>query len=362
MGSVKDLVVFSEPTRDKSGVGAFRFTNDYSVFDWGKMPDPVPYSGASRCMMGAYFFEQLNNAGVRTHYIGLGENADHAYTVAEAAGPMNTMMIELVRVIKPLPVVRDGKVEYDYSFFTKAQKRSEGNFVIPAEIIYRNTLPRGSSVFRRLRDPNDPLTLAEMGLAEEPQEGQRLSSPFFDVSTKFEEYDRYPGWAVMQRLMGLSNTEKQEASRFLTTANSYITEGVSRAGLQNDDGKIELGYDPNRRLMIVDALGTLDECRFTYPLNSERIDMSKEIPRQWYRYKQPDWVEQIDAAKKSGEEDWKSLVKSRPEPMPRQLVEMLSYVYASVANAVLERQVFDAPTLDEVARDYQRFRDSGSWR
>ena len=155
----------------------------------------------------------------------------------------------------------------------------------------------------------------------------------------------------------MSDAEKQDAFRLLNSANRYITEGVARAGLQNDDGKIELAFDPYRNLMVADALGTLDECRFTYNLNGERIDMSKEIPRQWHRYAQPEWLAQIDAAKKSGEKDWKALVSIHPQPMPPALVEMMSHVYGAAANAVLQRQMFNVPTLDEAARDYQRFRE-----
>ena len=357
MDSVKDLVVFTEPTRDKSGVGAFRFTNDYSVFDWGKMPDKVPYSGASRCMMSSYFFEQLEGDHIPTHYIGLGENIDRPYTVTEATRPMDSMMIEVVQVVKPKAIVRGKKVRYDYSFFNDARRNDEGNFVIPAEIIYRNTLPRGSSVFRRLRDEKDPLTLAEMGLEEEPYEGQRLDQPFFDVSTKFEEYDRYPGWNTMRRLSGLTMKEYREIIGMLSAGNRHITEGVARAGLQNDDGKIEVIFNPYRQPKIGDTLGTLDECRFTYDLNGERIDISKEIPRQWHRYAQPEWVAQISKAKESGEKDWKALVTIQPEPMPPALVEMMSHVYGAAANAVLQRNIFDVPTLDEVARNYQRFRE-----
>ena len=357
MGSVKDFVVEKAPTAGEMGGGKLVFSGRYSVFDWGEMPDSIPHAGASRCMTSAYFFERLNQRGERTHYVGLGDNIDHPYSSAELREPLNTMQVNLVRVVKPVATIQSGKVNYDYSFFDEAQKNGEGNFVVPGEFIYRNVLGRGSSVFRRLRDPNDPLTLEEMGLTKEPQEGQRLSPSYRDISTKFEKFDRYLGWAVMQRLMGLSDAEKQEALRLLDVANAEITGGVSRAGLQNDDGKKELGFDTSRKLMVVDALGTLDECRYTYPLNGDRIDLSKEIPRQWYRYKQPEWVAQIDAAKKSGVEDWKSLVAIQPEPMPVALVEMLSHVYASVANAVLQRQLFDAPPLGEVAKEYQRFRE-----
>ena len=47
----------------------------------------------------------------------------------------------------------------------------------------------------------------------------------------------------------------------------------SNAGLKNEDGKIELAFDDKRKLMVVDVVGTLDECRFTY----EGVHVSKEV-------------------------------------------------------------------------------------
>lgn len=39
MGSVKDLAVLKEPAGTETGTGRFIFSDRYSVFDWGEMPD-----------------------------------------------------------------------------------------------------------------------------------------------------------------------------------------------------------------------------------------------------------------------------------------------------------------------------------
>ena len=55
--------------------------------------------------------------------------------------------------------------------------------------------------------------------------------------------------------------------------------------------------------MIVDVVGTLDECRFTY----DGMHVSKEIARQFY--KKTSWYNDLEQAKKEAEakgiEDWK---------------------------------------------------------
>ena len=71
MGSVKDLEVIQKPTEASMGVGRFHFSDRYSVFDWGEMPDQIDAKGAALCLMGAYCFEKLEDAGIKTHYKGL---------------------------------------------------------------------------------------------------------------------------------------------------------------------------------------------------------------------------------------------------------------------------------------------------
>jgi phosphoribosylaminoimidazole-succinocarboxamide synthase len=56
MGSVKDLVVLKQPEGKIPGIGRFIFSDRYSVFDWGEMPDHIEYKGKSICISTAHFF------------------------------------------------------------------------------------------------------------------------------------------------------------------------------------------------------------------------------------------------------------------------------------------------------------------
>ncbi|HOK57378.1 MAG TPA: phosphoribosylaminoimidazolesuccinocarboxamide synthase, partial [bacterium] len=53
MGSVKDLSVIKLPEDGKSGIGRFIFSDRYSVFDWGEMPDHIIDKGKSMCISTA---------------------------------------------------------------------------------------------------------------------------------------------------------------------------------------------------------------------------------------------------------------------------------------------------------------------
>lgn len=86
MGSVKDLIVLEHPEKPKSGKGRFVFSNRYSVFDWGEMPNHIEHKGRALCMLGAYFFEKLERMNVKAHYLGVVRN-DRASFLQETDKP-----------------------------------------------------------------------------------------------------------------------------------------------------------------------------------------------------------------------------------------------------------------------------------
>jgi phosphoribosylaminoimidazole-succinocarboxamide synthase len=345
MGSVKDLEVIRKPTRDRMGVGRFIFSDRYSVFDWGKMPDLIEGKGQALCMTGAYCFERLEERGVRTHYRGLVDQNGRVVRFDELKEPSNVMEINLVNVYRPKTVVKEGKLVYDYSVYTSSLR----NCLIPLEIIYRNGLPEGSSVFKRLEQ--GLVTAKELGLDHYPKAGERLAKPIFDASTKLEDKDRYVTWEEAKGLAGLAYGEVVEVQSLLLKVDNMINELADRAGLVNEDGKIELAFDPERRLMVVDVVGTLDECRFSY----DRLHVSKEIARQFYR--KTSWFMHVEEAKrkaeKEGIEDWKKLVKTQPPRLEITLETIISKLYMTTANELTGRRMFDTPDLPEIVKEYK---------
>ncbi len=344
MGSVKDLTVIKNPTEAESGRGRFCFSDRYSVFDWGEMPDTLAGKGASLCITSAYFFEKLARLGVKTHYLGLVEEGVDRQS-PELKNPTNTMEVKLLRIIQP--AVRGGN--YDYSVYSEKMS----NCLIPLEIIYRNALPVGSSVFRRLK--SGELSLAELELREPPEPGQVLEKPFFDVSTKLEVSDRYLTWEEAAKISGLGIEAIDKVKRTAELVNQVITEAVSRIGLCNEDGKIELGWDESGDLIVVDALGTLDECRFTY----QGLPVSKEIARIFYRT--TDWFKEIERAKKEEKINWKELVPTEPPVLPGRLKALITLIYKAFAQELTEREWFGKiPPLKELLVEIREWVKSGT--
>jgi len=334
MGSVKDLEVIKDAQGLTAGLGRFSFSDRYSIFDWGEMPDLIDGKGAALCMTSAYFFEKLEACGIKTHYAGVVEDGK-AKKLSELKGPQSEMEISLVRVVRP--TFADGR--YDYSVFTKEKT----NLLIPLEVIYRNSLPEGSSVFRRLKDGS--LKLADIGMTEMPSAGTVLKTPILDCSTKLESSDRYMGWNEAQEISGMTKAEIEAIKNAVVEINSLITNEAKKVGLTNEDGKVEFGYNGNRELVLLDTLGTLDECRFTFG----GMPVSKEILRMHYR--DTPWHNEVEAAKKFGP-GWKSQVKSAPSKMPPQLKKLISQVYKASCNEITGREWFKGvPKLQDVLRE-----------
>ncbi|MCL1976845.1 MAG: phosphoribosylaminoimidazolesuccinocarboxamide synthase [Candidatus Bathyarchaeota archaeon] len=349
MGSVKDLHVITPATCATMGLGRFDFSDRFSVFDWGEMPDHIDGKGAALAVMGAYCFEQLERVGVRTHYRGLVNESGKAVRVGELKDPSNVMEITLVNVYRPKITTENGKFFRDYSVYTSELK----NCLIPLELIYRNGLPEGSSVFKCLAQGR--ITLQDIGLDHQPRPGETLEKPVFGVSTKLEESDRYITWLEAKQISGLSDSELTDIKAVLLKADEVVTQAAGNAGLKTVDGKIELAFDEKRKLMVVDVVGTLDECRFTYG----DIHVSKEVARQFY--KKTPWYADVEETKKHAEvngiKEWKTLCKSQPPKLDITLKRLISEMYMSVANEMTGLGLFDSPRLGDVISEYQEYMD-----
>ena len=143
LNSTKNLEIIEPPTATKDGVGIFEYTDNYTVFHYGRMPDLIPGKGEAICRMAVFNFTRLEAAGVPTHF-------------RRFIAP-NRIEFDLARVPDP----DAGPLPPD-----------AGNYLIPVQVLFRNELPQGSSVHRRLAAGG--LTPAEAGLRSIPAVGEKL--------------------------------------------------------------------------------------------------------------------------------------------------------------------------------------------
>ena len=330
--SVKEFRVSRAATPAALGEGAFFFTDAYSVFDWGPMPDAVPDKGASLCSMGAFNFELLEREGVPTHYRGVVED-DAIVPFAETTHPPREMAIDLTQV-PDLP--HEGR-DYDYDAFHEA---GASNYLIPLEVVFRNRVPVGSSL-RRRTDPADH----GLDLDEWPDETVALEDPIVEFSTKYEESDRYLDRAEADRIAGPASLEDLES--VARTVNRVVTDRAEAAGMVHQDGKIEcLFYEGEIR--VADVVGTFDENRFSY----DGTQLSKEVLRQYHKRTQPAWVEAVAAAKTEAKArdlaDWKALCDRSPDPLDPGVIEAVADLYRAGTNRYTDESIFaDAPSMDD---------------
>jgi len=338
MTSVKEFRIEEDATDDDLGRGSFVFTDDYSVFDWGKMPDQIPEKGASLCTMGAFNFELLESEGVPTHYRGVVENGD-VIPLEEASHPPWEMAIDLTQV-PDLP--HEGR-EYDYDHYHEAAGE---NYLVPLEIVFRNRVPVGSSLRRRTEPADHGLDFESW-----PDEAVDLDEPIVEFSTKYEESDRYLDRDEADVIAGVAAIDDLET--VAREVNRIITEQAESADLVHEDGKIECCYYQGE-IRVADVVGTFDENRFSY----EGTQLSKEVLRQYHKRTQPDWVEAVDAAKTEAKQediaDWKSLCEEDPEPLAEEVLETARDMYCAGANAYTGREFFDAPPLSSAIGAVQR--------
>ncbi len=318
MGSVKDLKVIEEPKEDKEGVGVFEFSDRYSIFDYGEMPDEIEGKGEALCLMGAYNFKELEKDGTKTHFIEL-EDRDK-------------MKVKMVNVI------------------TEGLPEDPKNMMVPLEIIYRNYLGEGSSVFRRL--DKGKIEPEDLGLESYPEVNEKLDPPIIDFSTKYEKFDRYfKNLEEVRDHTGFKQNRIDHIKEKALEINDFINQRAKELGWKHLDGKMETALDRNGELMLADVLGTLDEDRFEY----KGVKLSKEMLRRYYR--ETEWSEKIEEAKDNDlpKEDW-------PEPpeLPKRLIDFVSDMYKAACNAWTGEDHFDVKDLDELIKnDYKELEKKG---
>ena len=347
----------------------FEYTDGYSVFDWGTMPDMLDDKGRALASMADTFFnllgsaeswrnfkfadfilptvlKKLQNQGLRHHGLGLVENYPSLYKV------------KAVDILRPKPLQYDGVLNWDYSLYETYPK----GVLVPLEVIFRFGIPGGSSFLERAKNDKYCRTL---GLDREVREGDVVESPIIEYSSKLETSDRYMEYTEATEIACLREQEFEQLHGLSIALAYKLKEIFEDLGIFLWDGKFEFAFVEGegglRDFMLVDSIGP-DELRLSY----NNIQLSKQNLRNFYRG--GTWHQAVDQAKKMarkrGVADWKSIclkeLGEEPTHLEAAVLSGVEMMYKSLTNELAKKisspKVFpDAWNLEKTAQEMGRF-------
>ncbi|MEV0535902.1 phosphoribosylaminoimidazolesuccinocarboxamide synthase [Kitasatospora sp. NPDC050463] len=307
--STKRTTVLRAPTADREGIGEFEYTDRYSVFHYGPMPDAIPGKSEAACRMAVFNFQLLEAAGVPTHFL-------------RQSAP-NRIQFTLAR----LPETLDHPLTPE-----------RGNYLLPLQVLFRNELPPGNSVHRRLASGD--LRPVDLGLDAVPAVGERPPRPTIEYATTREPVNRFLTPADAQLLSGLDDRLFGALSETTTAVNTVLSDHAAAVGINHCDGKTEFLVTGNQDLLL-DSPGTPDESRLMF----DGVHCGKQILRDWYvRSGNEVPVGQL-LADGVPRHQW-----PRPAPLPPAFVSVMSDLYRALCERWTGERHWNAPDLATATR------------
>jgi phosphoribosylaminoimidazole-succinocarboxamide synthase len=340
-GSVKNLWDFG------SGKIEFEYTDAYSVFDWGRMPDALEAKGESLAALGAYFFKRAADPSTWRSLSGsrllAALSGDYKTAVMEELAVLsreglrhhflershpNRLLVKRVEAIAPALRVFANHTLHHYTHGAGWDRPAR---LIPLEVVFRMGMPKGSSLAERLTTAY----ARELGLDEVPGPGARFDRPVIEFFTKLEDTDRLLSWEQAINYAGLTFEQFEKLLARTICAAAWLAEAFEEKGLELWDGKLEWALIDGE-LTLVDSIGP-DELRLLDPASG--LQLSKEFLRIHYR--QTKWFEALNAAKAESAADprldWKALTIKRvgePPKLPQPVRDAAVALYPSLALAL----------------------------
>lgn len=369
----------------------FEFTDDYSVFDWGKMPDTIACKGKALTAFGAHFFEQLSKpdfwqslqsklalqkfnqnwwrertenqvfahlrqSGLPSHFVGLVDETGSKLPLKSVSTCERPLFLEVIRahVPKVSPSSLNGQTIYYYPLDSHKQKTR----LVPLEVVFRFGMPSGSSLKVRLE--KDPQYARKLGLTETPQEGKWFDRPVLEFFTKLEPKDRLLTLQEAVNISTLSVAQFKELSELALAAAVGLFVLFADRGIELWDGKFEFIVHDDQ-LLLADSIGP-DELRLLY----EGAHLSKEFIRQIYR--DTIWEKAIKEAQSiatgRGTDNWKQIcseeLRQTPEPLSAPAKALADALYPCLFNCVAGEEVFGGqPQLSQLSSKLSTFNSGG---
>jgi phosphoribosylaminoimidazole-succinocarboxamide synthase len=386
VGSVKNLRVKFRPTKSRPGVYLFEFTDNFSIFDYGKMPDAIPGKGAATAVCSAYFFERAASAqawrdfaasslwkavkspelrdellggkalkrlmqkGMPTHYRGILAPDGRAVCLDRLKAPSNVLEVNAANIVHPKDMFYGGRRIWNYNHVHDGLT----NYLVPLECVFRFGMPEGSSLVKRLHTMPD--YHHELGLKQVPKPGAMLPRPVLEFFSKLEPADRLLSHELALNVCGLRNEDFLTVAHYTLLLALFMHREFAKAKVVLWDGKFE--FVNLGGIALGDAI-TPDELRLTL----RDVQLSKEPVRQYYRKYEPAFVAAMDQAKKIATKVDKPLarivnddLRRPPPPMNGEFLAAVSDMYVGLTEAVCGTGLFGkTPSLARVMKTYQKF-------
>jgi phosphoribosylaminoimidazole-succinocarboxamide synthase len=278
---------------DDPDVIEFRYTNQISVFDQ-IIPSLIPRKGESLNRTSCHWFRLVEEAGIcDTHII-------------EMNAPDRVLAQRFTVIREP------GAIPSDME-----------NVFVPLEVICRHYLAGGG--WRRYK--RGDVGAEEFGF--EPgtilDEGVKLPKPYLEVSTKFEKFDRLLDREEALQISNITDDEFDAILDIVLKVDDLIQQEATKRGLIHVDGKKEFALGANRKPVLVDSFGTLDEDRWWAAADYENgniVSLSKEFVREYYLG--TDHHDELSSAREAGTEE-------PPIPaLPQDIIDQTAALYESM--------------------------------
>lgn len=363
-------LLYAGSVKDVHGVSGqdpyvFSYSNRYSIFDWGQMPDLLEGKGEALAVMGDLFFRILGDSKHWEHWQisdrypkfwrdslttsqvwkdckrkGLAHHSLGLVSQDLQKVPFGKKSSFLSVKSKTRPTVQssvvNGKLVYDYSEYEKRPAQS----LVPLEVVFRFGAPEGSSFLERITKISD--YAQSFGFTETPKAGEWFPYPVVEFFTKLEPTDRFLTREEAKEIACLSQEELDDLTAFTLILALRLKDIFSNLGLELWDGKFEFSFttgssSSNRRgFELVDSIGP-DELRLMAPGN---VHFSKEFLRRVYR--NTPWYDAMIQAKKlakdRGQKDWKKIcreeLKQEPAPLSTRALHLAESLYPSLAQEI----------------------------
>ena len=366
-GSVKD--VFGLAGRDPY---VFEFSDRYSIFDWGEMPDALAGKGEALAVMGDLFFRQLEKPETWAHWqipesypkfwrdslmtsplwkeLRRNGLAHHSLGLVDEAGnhvkPGKGSKRLAVKALQRPPVqseLVDDILVWNY----EAYNSRPDNVLVPLEVVFRFGAPEGSSFLQRLE--KIPGYAQSFAFPEKPRVGELFPFPIVEFFTKLEPTDRFLTREEAAAVASLSAAELDELVTLNLLLALRLRDFFSPLGLELWDGKFEFAFRPGekgeRKFTLVDSIGP-DELRL---MGEGGVHFSKEYLRRIYRG--TPWYQAMEKAKElaksRGEKDWKRIcreeMKQQPERLPQEALTTATQLYPALTAALAKNFLNQTP-------------------